>query len=71
VKLKYLDTLALILLIIGGLNWGFFGFLNFDLVAYLLGERTLASQLVYGLVVLSAVFKFCRLVMCGNSCRRR
>lgn len=47
---------ALVLLIIGGLNWGLVGILNFDAVKYVLGDMTLIARIVYTLVGLSAVY---------------
>jgi len=55
--MKTLDVLAAVLLVIGGANWGLVGLFNFDLVATLLGDMTIASRLVYGLVGLSALFQ--------------
>lgn len=46
---------AVIFLIIGGLNWGLVGALNFDLVATLFGEMTVASRAVYLLVGVAAL----------------
>ena len=45
--MRTLDTIALILLIIGGLNWGLVGAFQFDLVATLFGEGSALSRLVY------------------------
>ena len=46
-----LDRIALILLIIGGLNWGSIGIFQFDLVAYLFGgQGALVSRIIYTLV---------------------
>lgn len=53
--MKSLDKLALLLLVIGGLNWGLVGLLNFDLVATLLGQMSLLSRVVYILVGVSAL----------------
>ena len=53
--MRALDTIALILLIVGGLNWGLVGAFQFDLVATLFGEMSGLSRLVYVLVGLSAV----------------
>ncbi|MCL5784138.1 MAG: DUF378 domain-containing protein [Patescibacteria group bacterium] len=53
--MQYLGVLALVLLVVGGLNWGLVGLLNFNLVTTLLGEGMLAN-LVYILVGLSAVY---------------
>lgn len=48
---------ALTLLIIGGINWGLIGLLQFDLVAWLFGGMSsLMSRIVYTLVGLSAVW---------------
>lgn len=52
-----LDIIALILLIIGGINWGSIGILQFDLVAWLFGgQDALLSRVVYTLVGLSALW---------------
>ena len=52
-----LDKLSLILLIIGGLNWGSIGIFQFDLVAWLCGGQTgIVSRIVYTLVALAAVW---------------
>lgn len=53
--MRTLETIALVLLIIGGLNWGLVGAFQFDLVATLFGEASALSRLVYVLVGLSAV----------------
>lgn len=51
------DKLCLILLIIGGLNWGGIGLFQFDLVAWIFGgQDALLSRIVYTLVALSAVW---------------
>lgn len=52
-----LNKIALVLLIIGGLNWGLVGIFEFDLVAWLFGGATsLLSRIVYVLVALSAIW---------------
>ena len=52
-----MDRVALVLAIIGGLNWGSIGLFRFDLVAYLFGGQTAAvSRVIYTLVGLSAVW---------------
>lgn len=50
-----LDWIALVLVIIGGLNWGLVGVASFDLVAKLFGTSILAT-IVYDLVGLSALW---------------
>jgi uncharacterized membrane protein YuzA (DUF378 family) len=51
-----LDTVAMVLLVIGGLNWGLVGLLNMDLVKLLLGSIPLLQQLVYIVVGLCALY---------------
>lgn len=46
---------ALILVLVGALNWGLWAAFKFDLVATLLGEYSMLSRIVYGLVGLSAI----------------
>lgn len=55
-KLKSLDLITLILVIVGGLNWGLVGLFNFDLVATLFGNMSLVSRVVYVLVGVSAIY---------------
>jgi len=57
-RMNALDWLALILLIIGGLNWGLVGAFNLDLVASLLGEGSMLARIVYLLVGLAAIWGF-------------
>ena len=52
-----MDTLALLLSIIGGLNWGLIGIFQFDLVAWLFGgQDSVISRIVYTVVGLSALW---------------
>ena len=52
-----MDRIALVLAIIGGLNWGCVGLFRFDLVAYLFGGQTATvSRVIYTLVGLSAIW---------------
>lgn len=55
-KLNALDWIALILIIVGGLNWGLVGFFKFDLVAAIFGDMSGLSRVVYALVGLSAIY---------------
>jgi uncharacterized membrane protein YuzA (DUF378 family) len=50
------DWLAFILVIVGGLNWGLVGLLDFDLVAAIFGKMSALSRIVYILVGLAAVY---------------
>ncbi len=49
---------ALILTIIGGLNWGLVGLFGFDLVAFLFGSMSVLSRIVYILVGLRRIVGF-------------
>lgn len=51
-----LKWIALILVIIGGLNWGLVGFFKYDLVASVFGPMSSIARIVYALVGLSAVY---------------
>jgi uncharacterized protein len=67
-KCCVINYIAFILLIIGGLNWGFVGILKFDLVAWLLGDMTLAARAVYGLVGLAALAGIVKLMKKCKHC---
>ena len=54
--MKVIDKIALVLLIIGALNWGLIALFEFDLVAVLFGEMSVWSRIVYGLVGLSGLW---------------
>lgn len=52
-----LDKLALILVIIGGINWGSIGIFQFDIVAWIFGgQGALVSRIIYTLVGLAAIW---------------
>ena len=51
------DKIALVLLIIGGLNWGLVGLFKFDAVAYLFGgQASMFSRAVYILVCIASIW---------------
>lgn len=52
-----LDRICLILVIIGGLNWGSIGLFQFDIVAWLFGgQSAIVSRIVYTLVALASIW---------------
>ncbi len=52
-----LDRIALLLVIIGGINWGLIGIFQLDLVAWLFGgQAAILSRVVYTLVALGAIW---------------
>lgn len=60
--MKIVRTIAIILLIIGGLNWGLVGLFDVDLVAGIFGRGTTLARIVYILVGLAAVVKIALLL---------
>ena len=53
---KTLDYIALIVVFIGAVNWGLIGFFRFDLIAFLLGNMSWVSRIVYALVGISGIY---------------
>ena len=64
--MKPLNLITLILLIVGGLNWGLVGLFNFDLVATLFGAGSILARIVYMLVGLSALWQLIPLFAAFN-----
>jgi hypothetical protein len=67
--MRIVNTITLILVIIGGLNWGLVGLFGFDLVAALFGEMSALSRIVYILVGASALWQLIPLFR-GEEARR-
>ncbi|MFZ5391206.1 MAG: DUF378 domain-containing protein [Patescibacteria group bacterium] len=68
-KMNALDWVTMILLIVGGLNWGLVGLFEFDLVATIFGDMSWLSRVIYILVGLSAVYVAvvgCKKCDCGK-----
>jgi len=55
-NLNGFDWIALLLLIVGGLNWGMIGAFDIDVVSSIFGVMTTLARVVYGLVGLSAIY---------------
>lgn len=52
-----LDRIALVLAIIGGINWGSIGLFGFDIVAWIFGgQMALISRIIYTVVGLAALW---------------
>lgn len=55
--MKIVNNVALILSIIGGINWGLIGLFKFDLVAWIFGgQDAVLSRIIYSLVGLAAIW---------------
>lgn len=53
---KGLDYTLLTLVIIGAVNWGLIGFFRFDLVAFLFGDMSWLSRIIYAVVGISGLY---------------
>ena len=54
--MKVIDKIALVLIIIGAINWGLIGFFKIDLVAAIFGEMSALSRIIYALVGVSGLW---------------
>lgn len=54
--MKVIDTIALILIIIGAINWWLIGIFNFNLVDTLFGTMSVLSPIIYTLVGISGLW---------------
>jgi uncharacterized membrane protein YuzA (DUF378 family) len=55
--MKHLNLVAMLLVLIGGLNWGLVGIFNYNLVTSLLGDASMMTKVVYGLVGICALYE--------------
>lgn len=55
-RMNAIDWIAMVLLIVGGLNWGMVGLTGIDLVAAVFGDMSMLSRAIYVLVGLSALY---------------
>lgn len=55
--MKIANIIAYVLVIVGALNWGLFGLLNFNLVSFVFGgARVLGSIIVYSIIALASLW---------------
>ena len=57
-KVEFMETLqkcALVVTIIGALNWGLIGIFDFNLVTFLFGSGTIMTRIVYSLVAITGI----------------
>lgn len=54
--MKVIDTIALVLVIIGAINWGLIGFFNFNLVDTIFGAMSVITRIIYALVGISGLW---------------
>ena len=55
--MQILDRIALVLLIVGGINWGSIGLFQFDIVGWMFGgQGAIVSRIIYTLVALAGIW---------------
>ena len=55
-KMNWLDWTAIVVLIIGGLNWGLYGLFEYDLIAEIFGVLSATSRTLYTIVGIAALY---------------
>ena len=55
-QLTIFDWVAIVLVIVGAINWGLVGLFNFDLVASIFGSMSIISRIIYDLVGLAGLY---------------
>ncbi len=63
---KVIDYIALTLVIIGAINWGLIGFFKLDLVAFIFGDMSWISRVVYALVGIAGLYLISMFGRIGN-----
>ncbi|HSX13570.1 MAG TPA: DUF378 domain-containing protein [Chlamydiales bacterium] len=72
--MRVLRFIILLLVIIGALNWGLYGFFQYDLVADLFGDMSKTSRILYGIIGIAGLLGIaglvctCRSCGCGSNC---
>ncbi len=54
--MKVIDTIALVLIIVGAIVWGLIGLFEFNIVDAIFGEMSVLSRIIYSLVGLSGLW---------------
>jgi len=67
--MKFLSVLAFLLVVIGALNWGLWGFFQFDIVAWIgHGNTSWLSRFLYAIIGLAGVWTLRCIPRCGHIC---
>ena len=53
--MKMINGIALLLVVVGAVNWGLIGAFEFNLISFLFGSGTLFSRIIYSLVGISCL----------------
>lgn len=54
--MKVINTIVLVLVILGAVNWGLIALFNFDLVAWAFGAMSMFTRLIYGLIAIAGLW---------------
>lgn len=68
---KVFDCIALTIAIIGAVNWGLIGFFSFDLVAFIFGNMSWISRIIYALVGISGLYLLTFYMYAGGTAQTR
>ena len=55
-KLNIVDIIAIILVVVGCLNWGLVGIFDFDVAAAIFGDMSIVARIIYVVVALAAIY---------------
>ena len=66
---RALDCLALTIAIIGAINWGLIGLFSFDLVAFIFGNMSWFSRIIYALVGIAGLYIITFYMYTGNTAK--
>ncbi len=70
-KMNTLDKVAMLLLIIGGFNWGLVGWVDYNLVDSLFGTGSIVSRVIYAVVGMASLYCIYSMVkMLGSSSKK-
>ena len=64
---KFLDGTALTIAIVGAINWGLIGLFRFDLVAFIFGDMSWLSRIVYTIVGICGLYLLTFYSRIGNT----
>lgn len=69
--MNVLDKLAMLLLIIGGFNWGLVGLVNYNLVDGIFGVESVISRIIYALVGVASLYCIYTMVKLINGSKNK
>lgn len=65
-RMNFLDVVAYLLLILGGINWALTGLFDYNLVGNIFGADTATTNIIYSLIGLSALYTLFRFMQQGS-----